>query len=190
MARTWHTDLRDLLEGGGPTPLAARVRERFTCALVQAATARAPGDPRPTAVRCVTRVDDRACAEWVHAVRDGDTIVWSCPGCADNGFVTHFVKSPYDLSALGAPSDAARRSWILEEEQHRLLMAEEDTPRAIEVVLASAAPLDDARLQVEATPEELARVYAHVRALMDLAPGGPRDEALEEILTSLDAALG
>jgi len=194
MARTWHTDLRDLFEGDAhPTPLALRRRARFTQAIVEAATARGPDDARATAVRCIGEIDRRACGDWIHVVCDRDTIAWSCPGCADNGFVTHFAGSVHDLSRHAPPPDCARRAWALDEAQHKLLTSESGDVRAVAGVLARATP--DTRdgegaLVIAATDDELGELYAWVRALMDLEPGGPRDEAFEVALASLAAALG
>ena len=102
MANTWVTDLRHFLDDEGEIPHAlpgpALRLLRFLGAIVQWVTIHAPAEYPWTNVPCRRSPGHRPCPGDIHADydTDGTTIVWACPCCGANGYITGWQDTFWD----------------------------------------------------------------------------------------------
>lgn len=105
MANTWVVDMRDYLdESGGivglPTP-ARRLADHFG-AIVVAMSDRTTGKVVRTHVKCRRRPGRRPCAGFLEAVIEHELrMIWECPVCGDNGAISGWQGTPWDLRGAG-----------------------------------------------------------------------------------------
>ena len=105
MPGTWITDLTHFLDEDGnladiPGP-AFRLAEYFT-AMVAMASHPDPDIPSSFRVRCRRRPGRKPCAGLIEWDLDFETedILWWCPVCGDNGSITNWKGSLWDLSGM------------------------------------------------------------------------------------------
>jgi hypothetical protein len=93
------TDLRHFLDMTDEAPGPARkLAEYFGC-VVRAATAADDGAPWVSALKCRRRLGNRLCAGHVAVSRTEPPapIEWRCSACGDEGVISSWEDSPFDL---------------------------------------------------------------------------------------------
>lgn len=102
---TWITDMTNYLDDtGGIAAMPGRVRrlaDHFGT-IVAAASALTPGKVVRTHVSCRRRPGRRPCAGRIQAIRNAeDRIRWQCPSCGDNGLISGWRGTPWDMRRVG-----------------------------------------------------------------------------------------
>jgi hypothetical protein len=105
MGNTWVTDLRHFLNEEGivppDLPLPAERLAYYFGSIVKAVTSHKNLCLSPSGIRCRRRPKHRRCPGEILAFIDGEhnaAIRWQCPVCNDNGFISGWQESPWDLS--------------------------------------------------------------------------------------------
>lgn len=107
MSNTWISDMRDFLDGALGLPdlpgPARRIADHFG-AIVVAMSDLPPEKVVRTHVRCRRRPGRRPCAGRLQAVVDPEArIHWECPACGDNGVISGWQGTPWDMRRAGLP---------------------------------------------------------------------------------------
>lgn len=97
------TDLHHFLDLPEDTPGPARRLAEHLARIVRAATAGDAGTPWQTALPCRRRPGNRACPGRITVLQDGPgtPIRWECSGCGDEGVISNWECSPFDLRRQG-----------------------------------------------------------------------------------------
>jgi hypothetical protein len=103
------SDLRHFLDVPDYAPAPARRMAEHLTLVVRAATAGDTGLRWVSAVKCQRRPGHRACAGYIAVFRTDvpPSIQWSCTACGDEGVISGWEGSPFDLRARA--HDAVRR---------------------------------------------------------------------------------
>ena len=102
---TWIADLRDFLDGAGglaelPGPV-RRLADHFG-AIVAAISSMPPEQVVEIHVRYRRRPLRRPCGGTIHAIVDADArIRWACSSCEDNGVISGWRGTPWDMRRAG-----------------------------------------------------------------------------------------
>lgn len=159
------TDLRHLLDLPPETPGPARRLAEQLGNIVRAATAGHSGFAWETALPCRRRPANRACAGRmiVELAGLGAPVQWQCSACGDDGAISNWEDSPFDLRP------------------RRLAVAKATT----DIILShdTADTLRDLRLL---TPDE-ERLVFRIRAHRDHALLAANEDDLEELIGSVAA---
>ena len=107
------SDLRHFLDLPATSPAPARRMAEHLTAIVSAATAGDSGLPWVSALPCRPRPGRRACPGFIQVLRTDipPTIEWRCVSCADEGVISGWEQSPFDLrpgSINDVPGDESR----------------------------------------------------------------------------------
>jgi len=102
MGNTWITNLRHFLDENGDFgdfPGPARKLAEHLCSIVKAATSYSLEISLPTGIRCRRRPKHKPCQGEINAFlnNDNNTIEWYCPQCGDNGFITDWENTKWDM---------------------------------------------------------------------------------------------
>jgi hypothetical protein len=109
------SDLRDFLDLPDEAPGPARRMGEHLSSIVRAATSREPADPWETALPCRRRPGNRRCPGHIAVYRhEGEgRIEWSCTVCDDQGVISGWDGSPYDLRRTGTEQDLGFQAVVL-----------------------------------------------------------------------------
>lgn len=92
-------------------PAAVRPFAAHFTAIAMAASASLSGIPKPPSIRCRRRPKRSPCPGLIVAkVGPEGNIEWGCPSCGDQGVLTHWQGTPWDLRPRSHVSPAARPS--------------------------------------------------------------------------------
>ena len=93
------SDLRHFLDIPAEAPAPARRMAEHLTAVVRAATARDPGLPWVSALPCRRRPGRRVCPGFIAVLRTEipSSIEWRCVSCGDEGVISGWEQSPFDL---------------------------------------------------------------------------------------------
>jgi hypothetical protein len=100
---TWVTDLSHFIDsdtGRLPTdvPGPARRLLEYSTRIVAAATATAGGHDHADEIKCRRRSGRRACPGVIeHRLWADERITWQCPRCGDNGVISNWQSTAWDL---------------------------------------------------------------------------------------------
>lgn len=161
------TDLRHFLELPVDAPGPARRLAEQLGDLVSAATAGDAGAAWESALPCRRRPGHRACPGRMVLHRDFDVSVpirWQCSSCADQGSISNWAESPFDLR---------RRRLARAEPVHEILI-----PTDV------AATLRGLRLLDVDCQRLVFRIYPHATGAVVLPA---TEDGLEELIGSLAA---
>lgn len=153
------SDLRHFLDISDEAPGPARRMAEHLGFIVRAATAREAGSRWVSALLCRRRPANRPCGGHIAVFRTDlpATIQWRCTGCNDEGVISGWEDSPYDLRQSLAVSDnelryetlvndelaeTLRRLMLLDMECERLVFQMHSSNEGI-VLTASVEELDD-----------------------------------------------
>lgn len=98
------SDLRHFLDMPPEAPAPARRIAAHLTSVVRAATARDPGLPWVSALPCRRRPGRRVCPGSIAVLRADipSSIEWQCVSCGDEGVISCWEQSPFDLRASNA----------------------------------------------------------------------------------------
>lgn len=112
------SDLEHFLDLPADVPGPARRLANRLGRIVSAATAGDVGEPWTTAIRCERRPSQRPCAGFLEVVRaEPDAAIrWWCNGCDDEGVITGWARSPFDLRQQSLRSAPEQRPVTIDVE--------------------------------------------------------------------------
>lgn len=158
--------------------------------IVSAATAGDVGEPWTTAIRCERRPGRRPCNGFVEVVRPEPEapIRWWCNACDDEGLITGWEHSPFDLRLRDLRSAPAGRQVVIDVEMAGTLqrIAVLDT-EAARVVFRARATADGAVLI--GSVDELEALAEHVAAEANHEPNRSRQRVLDATHDRLERVL-
>jgi hypothetical protein len=164
------TDLNHVPGMGDDAPRPARRLTEHLTAIVRAATAaERAGEWWTSAIPCRRRPGRRACLGRIAILRDQPPVPihWRCSNCTDEGTISNWEESPYDLR---------RRGLSAVDEIHEVVVGDEIAASLQEAVRATGAPGD----RVTAVPLRPERP--------DLRLPRRRDVAIFRVRVDLDRA--
>lgn len=99
LAMVFVSDLRHFLDMPDDAPAPARRMAGHLSRIVEAGTASPAGEPTESSLRCTRRPARRPCAGLIEVVRleVPPAIEWWCPVCGDDGVISGWEGSPFDL---------------------------------------------------------------------------------------------
>lgn len=184
------SDLRHFLDMPDDAPGPARRLGEQLSFIVRAATAGAVDLWWVTAVPCRRRPDHRPCPGHISVLRadDAAAIEWSCAACGDDGTISGWQDSPYDLSrgrralsgeviAVSIPEQGAAAL-------RDLTLLDSDCER---VVFAARAEKDG--IVLAATAEDLEELAGFVAAEANHETNRRRQSRLDAAFSLLTAAM-
>jgi hypothetical protein len=185
---SWVTDLSHLPSEDADVPGSARLRAAFMRAVVEAATSRCTLDePWLSAVRCIGRVGRRTCGACVEVayVEEPLEVRWRCAKCGDQGTVSGWLDTEWDLSPFEPWDEEV--PWGLDEEERAFLLEATRRIPELRAVIARATPRrsQPELFVVEAMVGELDELYTLVEELTDEVRGRRERELLDGLRASL-----
>lgn len=163
MGDTWVTDMRHFPPPDEVLPQSyapARRLAAYLGSIVAAASVALPSEVVDTALRCRRRPGRKPCPGYIRLQQDaGSRILWGCTACDDNGVISGWENSAWDLSHLGPrlpvaePGErrveltadeyqALRTIWVLDPEQEWILAGARRSAGGV-VLLATVDELED-----------------------------------------------
>lgn len=115
----WFTQLRHFLDDRGEfwdIRGPGRKLAEYLCSIVKAATSEILEIPIPTGIRCRRRPKRKPCKGEVYTFLDNEKsiIEWYCPECKDNGYISDWENTKWDMR-FSADKDLAEELDILYE---------------------------------------------------------------------------
>lgn len=190
MADTWVTDLQDFLDESGRFPKnlpgPARLIAEHIARIVEVATVRPSAREWPSAVaRCRRRPRRRACVGRIVVQRERGKIEWRCPVCGDNGVVTGFLHTMWDLTGAKVPDQKSAQLSVTYDELAALVAIDgiDDDDHALIV----AARDNGCDAVIDLPPKELADFRDSLSAAAEDDETRPREAGLiREVALRLD----
>jgi hypothetical protein len=183
------TDLHHFLDLPEDTPGPARRLAEHLANIVRAATAGDAGTGWETALRCRRRPGNRACPGRMIVLRThtGEPIRWECGTCDDQGVISNWEDSPFDLRRHGVTLAETTHVIVLDNEVvaalHDLRLLDLDCER---LVFRIRAHHDSAVLSV--TDEDLEELIGFVAAEANHEPNRRRQRRLDSAFHALTTA--
>jgi hypothetical protein len=183
------TDLHHFLDLPEDTPGPARRLAEHLANIVRAATAGDAGTGWETALRCRRRPRNRPCPGRMIVLRTHteQPIRWQCGVCDDQGVISNWEDSPFDLRRHGLSLAETTHEIVLDNETvaalHDLRLLDLDCQR---LVFRIRAHHDHAVLTV--TDEELEELLGFVAAEANHEPNRRRQRRLDTAIQALNAA--
>ena len=120
---TYVTDLSHFLDENGLPPVGAPRRLlkmlAFLGSIVKAGSSHPVGTQFSSAIPCRRRFCSRLSLTIANG-RDG-TIRWECPDCGENGYISRWQGTDYDLSAVVEPDAGLQIGMLVTPEEHKWL---------------------------------------------------------------------
>ena len=157
--------------------------------VVSAATAHLPGEAIATGLACHRRPGHKPCPGklLVRRAEAPAQIEWACPACSEEGVISGWEGSPWDLSPA-LPTDGDQRAALLSIDQYRRLLGlrllDTDSLRVV-----YAARLTGAGVIVSGGEEDLDNLIGYVAEEANHETDRRRQRGLDEVIRVLDAAL-
>lgn len=124
--RTWMSDLTHFLDENGLAPVDAP-RELYEALSFFGGIAKA-GSSHPSntqfcsAVRCRTMLKRKPCGGHLMISHRPDGVIhWQCPKCGEQGFISNWQRTIYDLSGAAESIPTQRLSVLIKPDEHKLL---------------------------------------------------------------------
>jgi hypothetical protein len=183
------TDLRHFLDLPPDTPGPARRLAEHLSNIVRAATAGDAGTAWESALPCRRRPANRRCPGQMIVLRTepGTPIRWNCSVCGDEGVISNWEESPFDLR---------RRRLALAGPVHEIVIGAEAAATLRELqfldtdcermIFAMRAHYDGAILA--AADDDLDELIGSVAAEANHEPGRRRQQRLDAAFGTLNAA--
>jgi hypothetical protein len=169
-------------------PGPARRMAEHLGSIVRAATAVESGTPWVSAVPCRRRPNRRQCPGTMAVFRTDlpRTIEWRCMSCADEGVISGWERSPFDLrpSRPQVPATVPMHAVIVTEEVVSTLRALEVVDLECERVIFGASA-DDAGIWLTITEEDLEELMGTVAAEANHEPDRRRQRRLDTAFSAI-----
>lgn len=151
-------------------------------AIVRAATARAGGRPWVSALTCSRRPNRQPCSG-VLAIERTDvpsSISWWCTSCGDDGVITHWERSLFDLREHStAPSLDQVATITVDADIAAILRTVMLLDTDVERVVYAARTSDSGRVVLEGSPDTLGTLIESVAADAKNEPNRRRQQQLD-----------
>ena len=186
------TDMRHfagLDEMVGPQFAPAKRFAAYLGGVVSAATAHLPGEAIATALACHRRPGRKPCPGrlLVRRAEAPARIEWACPACGEEGVISGWEGSPWDLSPA-LTTDGDERVALLSSDQYRRLLGlrllDTDSLRVV-----YAARRTGAGVLVSAGEDDLENLIGDVADEANHETDRARRRGLDDVIRILDAAL-
>jgi hypothetical protein len=182
-------DLRHYLDLPEDTPGPARRLAEQLADITRAATAGQAGTGWTSALPCHRRPGNRACRGRIVVLRGdpSEPIQWRCSACGDEGVISNWAGSPYDLRPeTPTPGGRLRRIPLTAEAAAALRDLSLLDPDSERLVYAMRA--DGTRTILTATDEDLDELIGAGAAEANHEPNRRRQHRLDAALDALAAA--
>lgn len=196
MGDTWVTDMRHFPPPDEVLPEAyapARRLAAYLGSIVAAASVAPPSEVVDTALRCRRRPGHRPCPGYIRLRQDaGSRIVWECSACDDNGVISGWEDSAWDLSHLGhrlPVAEPGERRVELTADEYQALRTIWVLDPAQEWILAGARRSAGGVVVLMATVDELEDLAEWVAAEVNDMRAGRRKRLLDRALEQIEAVL-
>lgn len=183
------TDLHHFLDLPEDTPGSARRLAQHLGNIVRAATAGDAGGPWISALPCRRRPNNRHCRGRIILLQTGSgaPIRWRCSVCDDEGMISNWQDSPFDLRRRRLTVAGAVNEIVIDDEVaaalRELRLLDTDCER---LVFGIRAHNDGAILA--ATDDDLDELIGFVAAETDHEPNRRRQQRLDAAFDALNAA--
>ena len=183
------SDLHHFLDLPDDVPGPARRLAQHLGNIVRAATAGGAGDPWMSALPCRRRPSRRPCPGRITIVRREPLapIEWRCSVCADEGVISNWEDSPYDLRRRQLTAADALNEVVIADEVaaalRELVLLDPDCER---LVFGMRAHNNGAALH--ATDDELDELIGFVAAEANHEPNRRRQHRLDAAFDALNTA--
>jgi hypothetical protein len=154
----------------GPQFAPAKRFAAYLGGVVSAATVHPPGEVIATGLACHRRPGHKPCSGWllVRRAEAAARIEWACPVCSDEGVISGWEGSPWDLSPALSTND--ERAALLSIDQYRRLLGlrllDTDSLRVV-----YAARRTGVGVMVSASEEDLENLIGYVADETDRGAG-------------------
>jgi hypothetical protein len=185
------TDLHHFLDLPEDTPGPARRLAEHLSSIVRAATAGDAATTWESALPCRRRPGNRACPGRmiVRRTQPGAPIHWQCGVCADDGVISNWEDSPFDLRrtglALAEPAHEIALNYEIAAALRDLRLLDLDCERLVFRIRAHDSA-DSAVLTV--TDDELEELIGFVAAEANHEPNRRRQRRLDTAFQALNTA--
>jgi hypothetical protein len=183
------TDLHHFLDLPEDTPSPARRLAEHLGDIVRAATAGDAGTAWETALTCRRRPGNRRCLGRmiVRRTQPAAPIGWRCGVCDDEGVISNWEDSPFDLQRQGlAVADAVTEIVISDQVAAALRDLRQLDTDCERLVFRIRAHND--RVVLAATAEDLDELIGYVAAEANHEPNRPRQKRLDAAFDALNSA--
>lgn len=196
MGNTWVIAMHhfsDVREISNPhtTPEARRIGEYFGSIVEAASTWNVVGIPKDSAIRCRRRPGHRPCPGHIRFLREAnDSIEWTCSSCDDNGVITEWKGTPWDLSHIEWDDDdgSDEVSCVLTPDEYRAIessvLIDEEATRTLRAAFTSAEGI-----RITGCGQEMEHLMDWVAAEANHESDRRRRLMLHRAFLKLDAAL-
>lgn len=122
----WMTDLSHFLDENGnpPTDISDELRDsiQFFTNITRAASSHISNKPFLSMVQCRRTIDDNICGSWLSVEKmDRGQIHWKCPICGEEGFISNWQKTRYDLTEEARKQEDESFTLIVTKKEYELL---------------------------------------------------------------------
>lgn len=191
-AAVYVTDLShfDGIDADPAVPAAASRFADYLRMIVCSATARAAGSAHETALRCRRRPGHRPCPGHlvVQRVDVPAEITWHCPSCGENGVITGWAGSPWDLSRLEEAGDGPMVRARVSEDDYRRLLLTHIFDRDCQLILHRAR-VDSGAVELAAGETDMENLIEFIAAEANHADSRKRQREWDSIYEVLAAAM-
>ena len=192
MSETFIADMRHFMEQDPGKELpgpAVRIR-RFLGRIIEASTVATPGLLTQTGSRCRRRPGHKPCSGSLQVMLTElpAQIRWLCPSCGDNGIITHWRGTPWDMSpgAVPAATGDPLADLLLTGMEHRALQQIEILDQQTRDVVNQARETS-AGVLVRGTEEQMEDLAGFLAAEVNHEKRRSRRNMLQAILGRLQA---
>ncbi len=187
------TDINHLLDLADDAPAAATRLAEFLGDVVRAGSAGDVGAGWTTALPCRRRPGNRPCAGRlvVRRVEQEADIGWRCSACGDDGVITHWAGSPFDLRpgaglAVVDPGSEVRIDQETAAVLRHVLMVDPDCDRVVFRIRTRRG----GGAVLTATADELEQLLEAVAAEANHAPNRRTQRRFDDAFEQLSDAAG
>ncbi len=184
---TYITDLTHFLDDNGLPPVDAPRRMlrmlAFLGSIVRAGSSHPVGTQFPSAIPCRRRPCHRR--GLTIANESNGNIRWECPDCGENGYISKWQGSDYDLSAAVGPDAGVRVGMLVSPEEHKWL-SEIMTNTQEEDAIIAGGVVTDQGVRVSGRPEDFDLLLGSIVFDANHTKSAKRRRALHAIHDRLD----
>lgn len=182
------TDLHHFLELPEDTPGPARRLAEHLSNIVRAATAGDAGTAWTTALPCRRRPANRSCPGRMSVLREhGAPIRWQCTICDDEGVISNWEDSPFDLRRHGLALANAVTQIVISADVAAALRDLQLLDSDCERLVFRIRTHHD-RAVLDATDDELEELIGFVAAEANHEPNRRRQRRLDSAFDALNSA--
>jgi hypothetical protein len=186
------SDLRHFLDLPDDVPGPARRLAEQLGSIVRAATASDSGTPWVSAIPCPRRPNRRKCAGTMAVLRTEvpATIEWRCSSCGDDGIISGWESSHFDLRHPRSkdPADTPLRSVLVTSEVGSTLRGLELIDLECERAVFGARA-DSGGVILTVTQDDLEELLGYVAAEANHEPDRRRQKRLDSAFSAIESAL-